>query len=142
MTKYYFYFSLDGPSIFFQCKDEAYDIEFINKYPSFHGYSQKNCFLLQHNEMLTSIFNCSMVYFHRLNNVRYCSPQENMVVWNPDESIFQRNIKHYLFNDYSSIYYLYMLNISFSSIYNKEQLTCCGCPQILIIEVKFCLSFS
>jgi hypothetical protein len=84
--------------------DESYDEEFVKNNPFFRGYTKNNCLLLQTQEMLTSVFNCTLVYFQNLNNTPYCSPLENIAMWNPDLSTLHRHDSYHLIKATDQIY--------------------------------------
>jgi hypothetical protein len=70
--------------------DDSYDVKFVDKNPGFRGYTKSNCLLQQKQEMLATIFNCSMVYSKSVPGARYCTPMELMAIWNPSDVMIQR----------------------------------------------------
>jgi hypothetical protein len=61
----------------------------LNKNPGLRGYTKKNCFFQQQQKMMAAIFNCSMVYSY-LPGVRYCTPVEMIDMWNPNDTMKNR----------------------------------------------------
>jgi hypothetical protein len=45
-----------------QCKNESYDVKFAELNPGFRGYTKSNCLLLQKLKMVTTIYNCTLLY--------------------------------------------------------------------------------
>ena len=73
-----------------QCMDNDYDVEFADKNPMFRGYTKTNCMLLQSQKTLAAAYNCCVLYSNGLPGVPFCSPLEQIAIWNPDNATLQR----------------------------------------------------